>query len=166
MNELFDMLSFIKEKARSNYEDSGHLMPVLFVHTKQGIGIMGIAGDDFVNAKDQVAYYLRQLIAQDDLYEYAFLSEGWAVKVKHKSEIDGWLRDHKSLEGFPGYKEVISLHYASPSKETMASVVIENKTLMLPWEEHEQTPTDAMRAVAQGSCRLSGLWAEHNVQYN
>jgi hypothetical protein len=166
MNELFDMLSFIKEQAKSNYEDSGHLLPVLFVNTTKGVAILGIAVDDFVNAKDQVAYLLRQLIEKDDLYEYAFLSEGWAVKVKHKSEIDGWLRNHKSLEGFPGYKEVLSLHYACPSREIMSSVVIENKKLVLPWEEHEQTPTDAMRAVAQGSCRLSGLWAEHNVQYN
>lgn len=166
--EILEMLSFIKEKAQLNYEQSGHLVPVLFLNTKEGLSISGIVTDDFVDVKDQIAIELRQLIAEDNLYEYAFLSEAWAVKTQDMSDIDKWLKAHGTLKGYPGYKEIISLSYASPTQEIIASSFIEDKKLVLPWEEIKQMPVDIVKSQAKDmkGYRLSGLWAEHNVQFN
>jgi hypothetical protein len=164
--KLLNMLPFIKEKAQLNYEETGRLVPVLFLNTKdKGVLILGIVAEDFADAKEQIGQMLRKLIAEENLYEYSFLSEAWAAKCQDISLINKWLESHGTLEGFPGYGEVISLNYASPSLEIIATASIENKKVMT-WDDLKQTPVDAMKAQMSGGCRLSGLWAEHAVQTN
>jgi hypothetical protein len=117
MNEEF--IESIKEVCLQNLENHKSLMPVLFLNSDEEIKIIGIPefNDEI---KDQISEMLLDLIRQERLKEFAFVSENWSVSantIQEMQEMQEWKDINGSFEGHPSVKEMVTVIYSSPQKD-------------------------------------------------
>lgn len=137
-----DSLVVFKEGARVNFKLYGRVMPVFGCNLNGEPQIIGV---EFKNRADKEAFrsMISKKIASGELKEFVLVSEAWTAEITDQEEYNEWVKEHGSLENFPGREEIVSILYCSPEEEIQFTAAIDRSTMPVlgEWEMTSRKPS-------------------------
>jgi len=168
---LKDQIEHLKEAARTNFLNTGSLLPVFISDIGNSFNIMPLfwSGPE---DKEVFSQQLRHWISSGQVTEYIMISEAWALKKEEKdsiSNVTAWMRENGSLEKHPDRGEVVMIQYCSSAEEIDIFAEIKREDGSLELGDWEVTTRDVKASSINPVdfiSRFNGVFAKSNASLN
>lgn len=160
-----DSLVVFTEGARVNFKMWGNVSPIFGANIDGEPKLISVV---FQKPEDKEAFRQRilGLIASGRLKEFVFVAECWLADADPQAAMEH-LRQHGSLETFPGRREAVQVLYSSPDEEICYTASINRGSMgVVTLGEWEETRRSGRFMLLDLSTRFQGLFAQGKAGSN